>query len=207
MALLINAFNAELSSGAGVDEALATLQLDVNGNPIKPALKTPDAAALMTELRNRLSSGVGIPVTPYLTNDTVGAIKTSDGSYKFRMGGWAEGGYTGAGGKYEPAGIVHKDEFVFTKEATRAIGTGNLYALMRSAQGGRSAPRGRGYATGGIVGGSGSMGVGGTVVVELSARDRALLAAAGNVQLNIDGRVVADSTNAANFVSTKRGSS
>ena len=32
------------------------------------------------------------------------------------------GGYTGAGGKYEPAGIVHKDEFVFTKEATRRIG-------------------------------------------------------------------------------------
>ncbi|MFC0225685.1 phage tail tape measure protein [Serratia aquatilis] len=53
------------------------------------------------------------------------------------------GGYTGPGGKYEPAGIVHKDEFVFTKEATRQLGVGNLYALMHSAQG---------YANGGLVG-------------------------------------------------------
>ena len=31
------------------------------------------------------------------------------------------------GGKYEPAGIVHRGEFVFTKEATSRIGVGNLY--------------------------------------------------------------------------------
>lgn len=34
-------------------------------------------------------------------------------------GGFAEGGYTGDGGKYEPAGVVHKGEFVFDKETTR----------------------------------------------------------------------------------------
>ena len=33
-------------------------------------------------------------------------------------GGFASGGYTGDGGKYEPAGIVHKGEFVMTKEQT-----------------------------------------------------------------------------------------
>lgn len=32
--------------------------------------------------------------------------------------GFAEGGYTGDGGKWEPAGTVHKGEFVFTKEKT-----------------------------------------------------------------------------------------
>lgn len=53
------------------------------------------------------------------------------------------GGYTGDGGKYEPKGVVHGGEFVFTKEATSALGVGNLYALMHSA---------RGYADGGIVG-------------------------------------------------------
>src|SRR5690606_32309375 len=31
-------------------------------------------------------------------------------------GGWATGGYTGAGGKYEPAGIVHRGEYVLPKE-------------------------------------------------------------------------------------------
>ena len=32
--------------------------------------------------------------------------------------GFSEGGFTGNGGKYEPAGIVHKGEFVFSKEKT-----------------------------------------------------------------------------------------
>ncbi|MGS3754845.1 phage tail tape measure protein [Escherichia coli] len=58
--------------------------------------------------------------------------------------GFAGGGFTGTGGKYEPAGIVHRGEFVFTKEATSRIGVGNLYRLMR------------GYADGGYVGGAGS---------------------------------------------------
>ncbi|PEI02635.1 phage tail tape measure protein [Pantoea agglomerans] len=49
------------------------------------------------------------------------------------------GGFTGAGGKYDPAGIVHKGEFVFTKEATDRIGVSNLYSLMK------------GYADGGVV--------------------------------------------------------
>lgn len=54
--------------------------------------------------------------------------------------GFATGGYTGPGGKYDPAGIVHKDEFVFTKEQTRRIGVGKLYDIARN-----------GYAKGGLV--------------------------------------------------------
>ncbi|HHP5591425.1 phage tail tape measure protein [Enterobacter kobei] len=59
--------------------------------------------------------------------------------------GFDGGGYTGSGGKYEPAGIVHRGEFVFTKEATSRIGVSNLYRMMK------------GYATGGLVGGSGAV--------------------------------------------------
>lgn len=36
------------------------------------------------------------------------------------------GGYTGDGGKYEPKGIVHGGEYVFTKEQTRNIGMQNI---------------------------------------------------------------------------------
>lgn len=36
---------------------------------------------------------------------------------EINLSGWATGGYTGRGGKYEPAGIVHRDEFVIRKEA------------------------------------------------------------------------------------------
>lgn len=62
--------------------------------------------------------------------------------------GFANGGYTGNGGKYEPKGVVHGGEFVFTKEATSRLGPENLYRLMR------------GYASGGLVGSKGSSGSG-----------------------------------------------
>ncbi|EGN3009025.1 phage tail tape measure protein [Escherichia coli] len=67
------------------------------------------------------------------------AIQAAAANFHF-----ATGGFTGTGGKYEPAGIVHRGEFVFTKEATSRIGVGNLYRLMR------------GYAEGGYVGAAGS---------------------------------------------------
>lgn len=58
--------------------------------------------------------------------------------------GFASGGYTGAGGKHQPAGIVHRGEYVMSADATRRIGPVNLEALHRAAQ--------RGYAAGGLVG-------------------------------------------------------
>ncbi|WP_428031486.1 phage tail length tape measure family protein [Ancylobacter sp.] len=56
---------------------------------------------------------------------------------------YAGGGYTGSGGKYQAAGTVHRGEFVFSSEATRAAGVGSLDALHRGL---------RGYADGGGVG-------------------------------------------------------
>ncbi|MBJ9325831.1 phage tail length tape measure family protein [Citrobacter amalonaticus] len=43
--------------------------------------------------------------------------------------GFAAGGFTGQGGKYQPAGIVHKGEYVFDQAATNRIGVSNLEAL------------------------------------------------------------------------------
>lgn len=63
----------------------------------------------------------------------------SGGGY---VGGYAGGGYTGDGGKYQPAGIVHRGEYVITKEATSRLGIGFLNHLNY----------GRGYASGGAVG-------------------------------------------------------
>ncbi|AZS11714.1 tail length tape measure protein [Arthrobacter phage Maja] len=56
--------------------------------------------------------------------------------------GFADGGYTGNGGKYEPKGVVHGGEFVFTKEQTSRAGVRNLYAMAKALTG---------YATGGFV--------------------------------------------------------
>lgn len=56
--------------------------------------------------------------------------------------GYATGGYTGAGGKYEPAGIVHKGEVVFSQaDVARWGGVGNVEAMRT----------GKGFADGGIV--------------------------------------------------------
>ncbi len=52
--------------------------------------------------------------------------------------GFADGGYTGDGGKYEPAGIVHRGEYVMSKKATSRIGVGNLEAMHHGALGGFS---------------------------------------------------------------------
>lgn len=54
---------------------------------------------------------------------------------------FAKGGYTGDGGKNQPAGVVHKGEYVFPQEAVDRIGVRNLEMLSR------------GYANGGYVSG------------------------------------------------------
>lgn len=62
--------------------------------------------------------------------------------------GWASGGYTGPGGRNEPAGVVHKGEVVWSQaDIAKAGGVGVVEAMRRGF---------RGYASGGVVGG-GSM--------------------------------------------------
>lgn len=53
--------------------------------------------------------------------------------------GFAGGGYTGHGGKHQPAGVVHKGEYVINKAATQQIGVAALDRINR------------GYADGGLV--------------------------------------------------------
>ena len=73
--------------------------------------------------------------------------------------GYSSGGYTGAGGKYEPAGIVHKGEVVFSQDDVSRLGGVGRVEQMRL----------RGYANGGIVGASpsGSVSSGGVVIGDI----------------------------------------
>ncbi len=99
------------------------------------------------------------------------AIEAGGQAMGFDMGwmskGHAYGGYTGHGGKFEPKGIVHGGEFVFTKEATAKLGVGNLYRLMHAAQG---------YASGGFVG---------AVAGRIPVTPQPTLAHAGGVQMTV----------------------
>lgn len=58
-------------------------------------------------------------------------------------GGFADGGYTGMGSRLEPAGVVHRGEYVFDQDSVRRMGIGNLDAMRKGL---------RGYDTGGYVG-------------------------------------------------------
>lgn len=100
-------------------------------------------------IRDVVKAPIKFIIDTVINGGVIGAINTVRGW--FQMGpldpvklpdGFAGGGYTGDGGKYDPAGIVHAGEFVFTKEQTAAAGVSNLYALAESL---------RGYAGGGLV--------------------------------------------------------
>ena len=112
---------------------------------------------------------------------------------QLNSGNFATGGYTGAGGKYDVAGIVHRGEYVIPKEQVNQS-TQRPYFMEQP----------RSFAQGGFVGGTSSGPS--SMIVELSPYDRKLLAAAGNVQLRLDGKVVAQNTNANNMMAAQRGS-
>jgi TP901 family phage tail tape measure protein len=115
------------------------------------------------------------------------------------LAGYASGGYTGAGGKYEPAGIVHKGEYVVPKSQVNqrtglpyANALGNLQPGVRSTN--------AGYASGGMVGGSmGIMELGPKslnvlreairqeVVVAVDSREIARASARGSAQITREG--------------------
>ena len=105
-------------------------------------------------------------------------IVIADGSY-------ASGGYTGNGGKYEPAGIVHKGEYVVPKQmVNQATGVPYASALTQIVHG--SAPAQSSYAAGGFANGN--------MMVSLSPDDRALLrgiGASGDVVVAVDSREIA----------------
>lgn len=69
------------------------------------------------------------------------------------IAGFASGGYTGHGGKYDPAGIVHKGEGVLTQEEVKALGGPQGFEDLRKSIR-------RGYATGGLVADTHRVGMG-----------------------------------------------
>lgn len=117
-----------------------------------------------------------------------------NGGGSLNWGGFSSGGYTGSGGKNTPAGIVHKDEYVFSKEATSFYGPGFLDRMHEAGKSGKSmAPVGVGAAPG---------------VVDLSAGSmrglaQAILAASPSVIL--PGSQLAGSVGAHNVATTSRG--
>lgn len=72
-------------------------------------------------------SGIGNSIKSAFTFG--GSEQISKTAHMAAMTGFSSGGFTGSGGKYDPAGIVHKGEYVMTKEATSRLGVGMLNQL------------------------------------------------------------------------------
>lgn len=159
--------------------------------PVRTKVDKTAAASLgrlleYTALAKQYEAAYNKSASPYaLENWKFYAGKIADGDY------WG-GGYTGPGGTYEPAGTVHRGEYVIPKrDVNQSTGLPYADALARLTRGlpGRSS-----YAGGGFVQPKYPT----TMMVELSPLDRQLLAAAGNTQVSIDGQVIASATNRSN---------
>ncbi|UGA45953.1 hypothetical protein HU230_0007920 [Bradyrhizobium quebecense] len=124
-------FRNELMSGASAFQALEKAGINALSRIADKLLdKTLDAG--LSSLFGGFNLGFG------------SSSMINVGNYAMPKIGFDGGGWTGAGGKYDVAGVVHRAEFVFDKEPTRRIGIANLERLRR----------GDGFADGGFTGGS-----------------------------------------------------
>jgi len=177
----LNEFIAKANAASGT----VTINTKINGD---------QTAATIKYLQSLYDSKKGLYLGQIAIKNYAGAVKTADAMAAYAaqikaLGGvvaYSSGGYTGAGGKYEPAGIVHKGEYVIPKSmVNQSTGMPYADALGRMMPG--SAPKASGYANGGLVGG-------GAMMVSLSPDDRALLrgiGASGDVVVAVDSREIA----------------
>lgn len=125
-----------------------------------------------------LGNSVGAAMSAAIASTANFAINSARNALSIITGGFASGGYTGAGGKYEPAGIVHRGEYVVPKQhVNQSTGLPDM-RYMASLQRAKPAPKAS-YATGGLVGG-GSSGP-----MELGPASLGFLANALSVRLNV----------------------
>jgi hypothetical protein len=194
-----------------IDRVPRNITVDFNADPALQALNELNAKLDESIEKTKKLNDLGgverdpniqpkkVPLTAVLAEDL--NIRLPAGRAIFRPGfvGYSTGGFTGQGGRNEPAGIVHRGEYVVPKQyVNQSTGMPDASFLAQLQNGVRS------FAVGGF---AGPMGGGdGTVMVELSPFDRKLLSDAGNVQLRLNGRVVAEATNQNNFDEARRGS-
>lgn len=126
---VMGGFIYDLKEGKSASEALAGALAQVGDKLLDIAMNSlfDGGGGFLSGLLGNLFGGGGP-----LTNLPLG------------VGLYDKGGYTGAGGKYTPAGVVHKGEYVFDQAAVQAAGGPAALEALRA--------RLKGYAAGGFVG-------------------------------------------------------
>lgn len=112
------------------------------------------------------------------SGNAAGAISAAEQIESIRRmlasGSYATGGYTGAGGKYEPAGIVHRGEYVIPKEGVNQATGLPKPGYMNALGGQMPSSRGGSYAGGGMV-------TSNTLIVELGPKSLRAMQAGGQM--------------------------
>lgn len=153
------------------------------------------AAQLAKKLFGDFDSGGGIggivgALFSGLAGSTGGGIGSATATDVYNAGGGlmylADGGYTGPGGKYDVAGVVHRGEYVINADSTKRLGRGFLDGL-------------NGYAEGGFVGSQGGpsglgMAGGMNLTIETRGVDIEVVEARQNEMRLIARQVVASDT-------------
>lgn len=124
---------------------------------IKGAVKTltgafttvkDDIGKAWDKLKDVVAKPIHFVVDTILNNGIIAGINgilPGDPVPKIKIKGFSGGGYTGSGGKYDPAGIVHAGEVVWSQADVAAVGGPRAADAMRPTR------RHRGYSLGGIV--------------------------------------------------------
>ncbi|HFP9442245.1 TPA: phage tail length tape measure family protein [Raoultella ornithinolytica] len=94
------------------------------------AFAIAQAALQLPMAMGQALAGLPFPANLAAVAQVIALMSTITSSIASAAGvGFASGGYTGPGGKYQPAGIVHKGEYVFDQASTNRIGVTQLEAL------------------------------------------------------------------------------
>ena len=131
----------DLRNGASLWTAMGNAVTRVADRLLSMAMDTAIKSLLNTLVNGGAGGGMGGGFFGSILSAITGGFGGGGGSTGTAIG-YATGGYTGPGGRFEPAGVVHRGEYVFSQPAVRRIGLSRLETMHR------------GYANGGLVGGN-----------------------------------------------------
>lgn len=135
-----SAFEDAIVGGEGFREVLAGIAEDIARLAVRKSITEPAVEAISDfDWGGLIGSAFGSASGGSAFGASYGS--SSAGSFQ----GFAEGGWTGPGGKYEPKGVVHGEEFVVRREVVKRPGVLPMLERLNNMPG---------YANGGLVGGS-----------------------------------------------------
>ena len=173
-------------TGAGVPGG--GYKIPISTSFTKPSTNSTEMLQTVSKLAVKMAQIANYSKNPIGNYKKLNEAVSDVGILVKKLKAFDRGGFTGAGPKYQEAGIVHKGEYVFPKQAVNQS-TGQPY-LMEAVMQGAVAPR-----------------MPSVIMVELSPTDRALLKNSGaSLSVNLDGKVLARAVNGSNVNSSIRGS-